>query len=455
MRKTNNTAQNQEHVTNRRLITIIVLLTTFISMMSQTMMVTALPLIGNVMHEPLTTVQWLTTGYTLMIGIITPLTSNLYEKYSSRKIFLSLLIIFALGTGIAAISTNFWMLLLGRLLQAASGGFLMTFQMTTMMTIYPPAIRGTVMGLSTFVIAFGPAVGPTIAGFIVTNFDWRYLFISILPIIIIIFFISLWKFPNYSNTKPVKIDLISVIESFLAVTLIMLSITITTTHLSVGIAMLVIGLLIGGSFIYRQLHMKKPLLDIRILQQSSFLRMTVISIFAYIILVGLGQIFSIYAQVRLAATSLTTGLILLPGAILNAFSSIAVGKMYDNHGPKKLIFFGSLLMFVSFALFFIPGLEITLGMLSIVYTIILLGIGFVFSPSLTEAFSDIPASQISQATALNNTLRQIFASIMITIMIIVMTAPVSMAVGLKWTMLIGAVLSLFISISIIKFKSQP
>lgn len=442
----------QKIVKNRGLITAIILLATFISMMSQTMMVTALPLIKEMMQVPLTTAQWLTTGYTLIVGIVTPITSNVYEKYSSRTIFLSLLLLFSVGTLTGALAPNFWILLLGRLLQAAAGGFLMAFQMTTMMSIYPPSQRGMIMGLSTFVIAFGPAVGPTVAGTILNYLNWRYLFISVLPIMVLILIISIVWFPNFSEPKAVKIDFISVLESFLSITAIMLSITIMKQQIVLGVGLLCLGILIGWLLLRRQLRMEKPLINVRLFKNATFIKMTMISTLVYIILVGLGQLVSIYAQVQLAIDSLTTGLVLLPGAILNAFSSIIVGRIYDKRGPSALIITGSLLMVASFLPFFVPGMQITPLLLAVTYAVCLLGIGLVFSPSLTESFKEIEPNQISQATALNNTLRQLFASVGITIMISVLTIPSSMNTGIVWVMVICLALTLTSLIMMSRFK---
>ena len=94
------------------------------------MMITALPVIQAHIHQAMTTVQWLTTGCTLLIGIVTPLTANLYEKFTNRQVFLGTIGIFTAGTILGCVAHNFWMLLLARLIQAAAGGILMSFQMT-------------------------------------------------------------------------------------------------------------------------------------------------------------------------------------------------------------------------------------------------------------------------------------------------------------------------------------
>ena len=121
----------------RTTITVLLLLSSFISLASQTMMVTALPVIQKEMHVSLTLAQWLTTGYTLIIGVVTPLSSNMYEKFRNRSVFLGTIGTFAVGTLIGCFAHNFWFLLLARLVQACAGGILMSFQMTTMISIYP------------------------------------------------------------------------------------------------------------------------------------------------------------------------------------------------------------------------------------------------------------------------------------------------------------------------------
>ena len=121
----------------RKIITIVLLGSCFISLASQTMMVTALPVIQEDLHVSLNAVQWLTTGYTLIIGIVTPLSSNMYEKFTNRHVFIGIIGTFLIGTLVGCFASNFASLLIARLIQACASGMLMTFQMTTMISIYP------------------------------------------------------------------------------------------------------------------------------------------------------------------------------------------------------------------------------------------------------------------------------------------------------------------------------
>ena len=173
------TSRVQIDTKTRLIVSAVLLLSTFISLGSQTMMVTALPVISHQMHVSLNITQLLTTAYTLVIGIVTPLSSNLYEKYSNRQVYLGIIGTFIVGTLVGCFASNFYSLLLARLIQACAGGLLMSFQMTTMISIYPPQRRGTILGISSLVVAFGPAIGPTLSGIILNYLNWHYLFILI------------------------------------------------------------------------------------------------------------------------------------------------------------------------------------------------------------------------------------------------------------------------------------
>ena len=264
----------------RLIVTILLLFSGFVSLASQTMMITALPVIEHEMNVSLTLVQWLTTGYTLMIGVITPLSSNLYEKFKKRNIFLATIAIFILGTLIGCFATDFWLLLLARLVQACASGILMSFQMTTMISIYPIKKRGTILGMSGLVIAFGPAIGPTLSGLIVNTLGWRYIFILVLPMMLLVWLIGFFAFPNFSEPKDIKIDFISVGLSLLGSGLTLASLTFFQTSALQAWIMLVLGLAILFIFVKRQLRLKQPMLKVQLVKNRSFRLMTLVGNFS-------------------------------------------------------------------------------------------------------------------------------------------------------------------------------
>lgn len=430
-------------IKNRRLITAILLLSAFVSLASQTMMITALPVIERELHVSLNAVQWLTTSYTLIIGIVTPLSSNMYEKFTNRQVFLWTIGTFIVGTTIGCIASNFYSLLLARLIQAAAGGMLMSFQMTTMITIYPIEKRGSILGLSSLVISTAPAVGPTLSGFILQVLPWRWLFIAVLPFMILIFIIGYFKLQNFSQPRDIKIDYLSVFISLLGSALALGSLTVFELNVWAGWAMLIVGLIIIYFFVKRQLRLKNPMLKVQIFKYPSFRLMTFVGIFAFMLLLGTEQLVPIFTENILGMGSFKSGLILLPGAICNGLAASFIGRLYDQYGPKWLIISGGILMIIASYPLVTISTHSSIAVLTIAYTIRMIGNAFVFSPALSEAFSGLSKLENSHGTALNNTLRQVSGAVSVTMLVVIAGIPNSLITGIRISMWITVLLAVF------------
>ena len=430
----------------RMIVTVILLVSAFICLCSQTMIVTALPLIQKIFGVSMNTAQWLTTGYTLIIGIVTPLSSNLYDKYSNRRFFLTTVGVFIIGTLIGCLATNFATLLIARLVQAAAGGMMMTFQMTTMISIYPAEKRGSILGLSSLVVATGPALGPTIAGFILQVLSWRYLFILVLPFMILAWVIGFFILPNYSQPRDIKIDLLSVAISLFGSSLTLGSITVISAHWLAGLIMLVVGLAVLYAFVRRQLKLENPMLKVQIFKKPSFRLMTIVTICIFMILLGTEQMMPIFSENVLGDSTFVAGLILLPGALCNGITASIVGPLSDRFGAKWLVLSGATLVLLTSIPLVMLQKNTSEWLLAIDYTFRMIGVGMVFSPSLSEAFSELSTLENSHGTALNNTLRQCFGAVSVTLLVVISNIPSSLITGVRasmWTTIVMNIILLF------------
>lgn len=418
----------------RKIITVVLLGSCFISLASQTMMVTALPVIQEDLHVSLNAVQWLTTGYTLIIGIVTPLSSNMYEKFTNRHVFIGIIGTFLVGTLVGCFASNLTSLLIARLIQACASGMLMTFQMTTMISIYPIEKRGSILGLSSLVISAAPALGPTISGLILEFLSWRWLFILVLPLMILAFIIGYLKLPNFSTPRPIKIDYISVIISLIGSGLALGSLTVFQINFWYGLIMLISGFIIIGGFVKRQLHLKNPMLKVQIFTYPSFRWMTIVGVFTFMVLLGTEQLIPIYTEKIIGMGSFLSGLILLPGAIANAITASIVGRLYDQYGPKWLITIGAVIMLVASIPLVLVSRHSSITLLTLTYMLRMIGNAFVFSPALSEAFSNLNQEENSHGTALNNTLRQVFGAVSVTLCVVIANTPASSVTGIRYGM---------------------
>lgn len=444
----------QLNARTRRLITIILLLSAFVSLASQTMMVTALPVIQHDLHVSLNAAQWLTTGYTLIIGIVTPLSSNMYDKFTNRHVFLSIIGTFIVGTLLGCFATNFFTLLLARLIQASASGMLMSFQMTTMISIYPIEKRGSILGLSSLVISAGPAIGPTLAGFILQVLSWRWLFILVLPFMVLTWIGGYFKLANFSQPRDIKIDYLSVLISLIGSGLTLGSLTAFQENGWLGLGMLVVGLAVIAVFVKRQLHLTNPMLKVQIFKYSSFRLMTIVGIFAFMILLGTEQLLPIFTENVTHTGSFVSGLILLPGAICNAIAASIVGRIYDQYGPKWLIITGGAIMLLAS----IPLVTISRGsslwVLTIAYAIRMVGNACVFSPALSEAFSQLSRAENSHGTALNNTLRQVFGAVSVTMLVVIAGLPTSLITGIRVAMWVTVLLVVLMLVTFARYLTK-
>lgn len=165
-----------QHKTNQLPIVAVLIMGTFIAILNQTLLTTALPPIMRDLNITPGLAQWLTTVFMLVNGIMIPVTAFLIEKFTTRKLFMAAMSLFTAGTLICALSFSFPALIAGRVVQAAGAGIMMPLMQTVLLLIFPKEKRGSAMGMVGLVIAFAPAVGPTLSGWIVDRYPWEVLF---------------------------------------------------------------------------------------------------------------------------------------------------------------------------------------------------------------------------------------------------------------------------------------
>lgn len=151
------------------------------------------------------------TGFMLVNGILIPITAYLFNKYSYRKLFLVALVLFTIGSLICAISMNFPIMMVGRVLQAIGAGVLMPLGSIVIITIYPPEKRGAAMGTMGIAMILAPAIGPTLSGYIVQNYHWNVMFYGMFIIGIIAILVGFVWFKLYQYTTNPKADIPGII----------------------------------------------------------------------------------------------------------------------------------------------------------------------------------------------------------------------------------------------------
>ncbi|MCH4826649.1 DHA2 family efflux MFS transporter permease subunit [Planococcus halocryophilus] len=386
----------------------------FITILNQTLISTALPPIMNDLKISESTVQWLQSIFMLVNGIMIPITAFLIGKFSTRSLFLTAMSMFAAGTLLAAVSPNFTFLLGGRVLQGAGAGIMMPLLQTILFLVFPVSQRGKAMGMFGLIIAFAPAIGPSLSGYLVDNYPWRSVFYVVFPIAIVIIISAYFLLKNVTEQTNPKMDFLSIALSTLGFggLLYGFSIAGNVGWLSPNVLIsLVIGAVTLFWFITRQLKLKEPILEFRVFKYSIFSIATALGMIVFSSMIATTVILPLFMQNLLGFNAFHSGLMLLPGAIIMGIMNPVSGALFDKYGAKWLLRLGFAILTVTTFFFANLSQDTTFLYLAVLNAIRMGGIAMVMMPSTTLGLNQLPDHLISHGTAMNNTFRQISGAI--------------------------------------------
>lgn len=418
-----NTQSNDKNY-NVFIIAGIFLLGAFMTFLNSTFMNVALPDIMKDLNISVSTAQWLSTGYMLATGIVMPFTAFLIDRFKTKTLFIVSIGLFTIGTIIGSFATNFSMLLTARIIQGAAGGIIVPLMQTVFLIIFPIEKRGFAMGIVGIVLAFAPAIGPTLSGWIINSYPWRYLFYVTLPFTIIDLILSFFLLKNVTGGKKVSMDILSLIGSTIGFGGLLYGFSNagnynwTDTNVYVPLIIGVVFLLI---FIYRQLKLEDPLLNLNVFKSKVFTFSTIIVMIAYAGLISSELILPMYLENIKGFSAFDTGLILMPGAIIMGIMNPITGILFDKYGARLLAILGLIILTLgSFGLSFLSQ-DTSHIYITVVYSIRLFGIAMIQMPLTTSGLNTLERSLYSHGNAASNTLRQVAGSIGTSIIITIMS----------------------------------
>lgn len=408
----------------RTMIFISLLISCIATSLMATALTTALPPILQELNVSVTTGQWLTSGYSLAMGIIMPLTAFLITRCPTRKLYIGGIVLFIAGLVICVISPNFYIMMAGRILQACGNGILTSMAQVVLLTIYPPEKRGTVMGWYGLSIGAAPVIAPTLAGIIVDSLGWKMIFYITIAIMVLSLIFALKVFDNVLDTEKKKFDIISFIISIFAFGGITLGVGNISSY---GIAdirsylPLIIGVVTFVLFAVRQLQLSQPFLELRILKHRDYTLSVLGSMLLYFVMMGSSIIMPLYVQSIMGYSATVSGLVTLPGSLAMAIVSPFAGKIYDKIGMRKLFIAGAIVMFISNIGMFTITMNTPL-IVSAIYNLIRnISIGCLMMPLVTWGVDSIEDKNTAHGTALLTSFRTIAGAIGSAVFVGIMT----------------------------------
>ncbi|MDO7864296.1 MDR family MFS transporter [Brochothrix thermosphacta] len=369
-------------------------------------------------------VQWLSTSYILVIGILAPLSGLLLRWVSTRKILLSSILIFITGTIICASAPYFSVLLIGRVVQGIATGILIPLIFNTILIIYPPEKRGTAMGFVGLVISFAPVIGPTISGFLLSSLSWRWIFIVMLPFLVIAFIVSALYMKNITTVTRPKIDILSVLLSIVGFGSVVFGFSSAGDKgwgsLEVVVT-LAIGIISLAFFTHRQLTMEVPILNLRVFKYRMFSLGVLMIVLSFGMIMGVMLVLPLYFLDGLLLPAAAVGLYLLPSGLANGVFSAIAGRLFDSFGAKWLVKIGATISVLAMTMLILSTKDSSVGYIITATILFMIGVPLTMSPAQTNALNQLPHEVAPDGTAIMNTLQQIAGAISIALTMVFLT----------------------------------
>lgn len=398
-------------VKNPKMMAAVLMIGSFIGLFGETALNMTLTNIMEDFSISASSAQWLTTGYLLVLAILVPLSSYLVRWFTTRQLVSGAIIISTAGALLAAVAPSFSILLIGRLVQAVGTGVFLPLMFSVVLMIFPMNKRGAVMGIVGLVITAGPALGPTISGLIISASSWRFIFVVMMVLNIILYVIGVPKMENVSNITKPKIDLLSLLLSTITFGGIVFALA-TLAELPLSALKVWVPLLAGVLslilFTIRQFKMKDPMINLSVFKYPMFTLGTVLMFATLFIILSVAILIPLYLKSVLAYTAIAAGLLMLPANALNIIMSPIVGSNFDKVGARLFTRVGFTLITIS-AIVFITILSSTTPVWQVVValSILFLGVSMSIMPAQTNVMNQLPQHLYADGSAAMNTLTQV------------------------------------------------
>lgn len=360
------------------------------------------------------TVQWITTGYLLILSLILPTSSFLNKRFSLKKLFVTAAILFIAGTVICAVAPTFIVLLLGRLIQGAGTGLALPLMYNIVLQQVPYENMGVMMGVTAMISGLAPAVGPSLGGLIVTNFGWRVIFWILLPVQVLALIMGIFCIRQSSELSKPAFD-----KAGYGIILCCFSALVVGASLagvygwgSVPVIVLLIAFaVLLAVFILHAKRSTHPLLNVYVFRYKYFV--ICLTLFVMIQFFCLAQSFLLpnFAQLVNGSTALGAGMVLLPGCLIMTVMGPISGRIYDKIGIKKVLLVGFSFMLLSQILFNIFIRSASTTTMMCIYLFFAFGIGICSSNAMTYGLAQLPDAETADGNAMFNTLQQLFGAV--------------------------------------------
>ncbi|NUS44646.1 MAG: multidrug efflux MFS transporter [Mycobacteriaceae bacterium] len=438
----------------------LLVLATFVVILNETVMLNAIPRLMKDLDVTERAAQWVSTAFMLTMAAVIPVTGWFLQRVSTRRAYTIAMSVFLAGTALSAVAPTFAVLLLGRVVQAGGTAVMMPLLMTTLMTVVAEEDRGRVMGNVTLAISVAPAMGPVLSGLVLQVASWRWLFAIVFPIAAGVTWFGLRKLENVGEPQTGSIDWLSVAFAAFGFGGLVFGLSrFDPDNLTSPSLLVAAGVALIAVFVVRQLRLQRtdsPLLDMRVLQSSTYAKGLVLMAVAFLAMLGSMMLLPLYLQKLRGLSPLETGLLVMPGGLAMGVLGPTVGKVFDRFGGRVLVIPGAIGVTLSLAGFTRISMHMPYWQMLALHILLMVSLAAAFTPVFTLSLGALPMNLYSHGSSMLSTLQQVAAAFGTALVVTVMTSRstslakhgtdgvTAMLSGMRWAFAISATLALIV-----------
>jgi DHA2 family multidrug resistance protein len=389
----------------------------------------ALPQIRGTVGATIEEITWVSTSYIIATVLVMPLTGFLGAFFGQKRIYVASLVLFVIGSALCGVARTLPMLVAYRALQGFGAGALQPTQQAILRQTFPPQEQGMAMAMFSLVIMVGPAVGPTLGGWLVDNYSWPWIFYINLPIGIIGTLMTMKFVHEPDDVLRVNRQRAQVMRKNLDIAgIVLMCIGVSTLQyvleegqrddwfdspVITGLAFVAGVSLVA--FVIRELTATAPVVNLRLFKDKTFTSGTIIGGVMYAMLMGSLFLLPVFMQELLGFDATQSGITLMPRTVAMMLVTPLIGRLYNRVPPAVTVGLGAL--FFVIGSYYLSHITLLSGSGDIMFPLVITGVGFacLFIPLATAALTFIPRPQLADAAGLNSFIRQIGGSFGLTI----------------------------------------
>lgn len=402
----------------------VVILGMIMSILDTTIVNVALDTLGRDLHNPISKVQWVVTGYLLALGAVMPVTGWMARRFGAKRVYLVSLVLFTLGSIACGLSNSLPALVVFRVLQGIGGGMIMPLAQLIMAQVAGPQRMGRVMGIVSMPAMLAPIFGPVIGGLILENMHWSWIFFVNGPVGAIALFLGWRMLPSTDSGEAGPLDLTGLALLPLGSAALIYGVSEAGSGAAIGSAKVLLpaiaGLILIVVFCLHALRIDRPLLDVRLYANRVFAGASATTFGLGAALFGAMILVPLYYQNVRGQSVIDTGLLNGPQGLGALIAMPLAGKLTERLGGGKVAIGGVLTLCLSTLPLVFVGEHTSMVWISVVLVVRGLSIGFSFMPAMTAAFAVLRPEQLSDATPQLNVVMRLGSAIGVAVLAVVL-----------------------------------